>query len=126
MKRSIGTATMLLQPPHTSSAKDSSRLCPTPLGNLTFSVLYTDYTCSVSATTDSSTLIWPYTSTNADSPFLHVLRGSCYVGVLLLYGNFAFSAAVYPGQPHGLKGRIRGFFYPFISAYGNDLFKLEK
>ncbi len=33
---------------------------------------------------------------------------------------------VYPGQPHGLKGRIRGFFYPFISAYGNDLFKLEK
>lgn len=33
---------------------------------------------------------------------------------------------VYPGQPHGLSGRIHGFFYPFISAYGNDLFKLEK
>ena len=33
---------------------------------------------------------------------------------------------VYPGNPRGLKGRIRGFFYPFISAYGNDLFKLEK
>lgn len=33
---------------------------------------------------------------------------------------------VYPGKPHGLSGRIHGFFYPFISAYGNDLFKLEK
>ena len=33
---------------------------------------------------------------------------------------------VYPGNPTGLKGRIRGFFYPFISAYGCDLFKLEK
>lgn len=33
---------------------------------------------------------------------------------------------IYPGRPRGLKGRIRGFFYPLISAYGNDLFKLEK
>ena len=33
---------------------------------------------------------------------------------------------VYPGRPKGLKGRIHGFFYPLISAYGNDLFKLEK
>ncbi len=33
---------------------------------------------------------------------------------------------VYPGKPTGWKGRVRGFFYPLISAYGNDLFKLEK
>lgn len=33
---------------------------------------------------------------------------------------------VYPRPQQGLKGRIRGFFYPLISAYGNDLFKLEK
>lgn len=33
---------------------------------------------------------------------------------------------IYPGHPTGLKGRIHGFFYPFISAYGNDLFNLEK
>lgn len=33
---------------------------------------------------------------------------------------------VYPGRPHGVTGRIHGFFYPFIAAYGNDLFKLEK
>ena len=33
---------------------------------------------------------------------------------------------IYPGRPRGLKGRIRGFFYPLISAYGNDIFKLEK
>lgn len=32
----------------------------------------------------------------------------------------------YPGNPHGLSGRIHGFFYPFIAAYGNDLFKLER
>lgn len=33
---------------------------------------------------------------------------------------------VYPGNPHGLSGRIHGFFYPMIAAYGNDLFNLEK
>lgn len=33
---------------------------------------------------------------------------------------------VYPGKPHGISGRIHGFFYPMISAYGNDLFNLEK
>lgn len=34
--------------------------------------------------------------------------------------------AVYPGNPQGLSGRIHGFFYPLIAAYGCDLFKLEK
>lgn len=33
---------------------------------------------------------------------------------------------VYPGHPQGLSGRIHGFFYPLIAAYGCDLFKLEK
>jgi len=33
---------------------------------------------------------------------------------------------VYPRPQSGWKGKIRGFFYPLISAYGNDLFKLEK
>lgn len=64
-----------------------------------------------------STLIWPYTSTNADSPFLHVLRGSCYVGVLLLYGNFAFSAAATStayilANPMGSKAAFVDFSIP--------------
>ena len=29
---------------------------------------------------------------------------------------------VYPGKPKGWKGRLHGFFYPMISAYGNTLF----
>ncbi len=33
---------------------------------------------------------------------------------------------VYPGEPRGLSGRVHGFFYPLIAAYGCDLFKLEK
>lgn len=32
---------------------------------------------------------------------------------------------VLPRHIGGLKGRFRGFFYPLISAYGCDLFKLE-
>ena len=36
------------------------------------------------------------------------------------------SDTVYPRKVGGLKGKIRGLFYPFIAAYGNDLFKLEK
>ena len=31
---------------------------------------------------------------------------------------------VYPRPQRGWKGRLHGFFYPLISAYGNDLFKL--
>lgn len=31
---------------------------------------------------------------------------------------------VYPRNPEGWKGRLHGFFYPMISAYGNALFKL--
>lgn len=34
--------------------------------------------------------------------------------------------AVYPRKVAGFKGKLRAFFYPLISAYGNDLFKLEK
>ena len=30
---------------------------------------------------------------------------------------------VYPGRPHGLSGRIHGFFMPLIWAYGNDSFR---
>lgn len=33
---------------------------------------------------------------------------------------------VHPKKLKGMKGRFRGFFYPLIIAYGNDLFKLEK
>lgn len=32
---------------------------------------------------------------------------------------------VHPSTPTGWKGRLRGFFFPLISAYGCDLFKLE-
>lgn len=33
---------------------------------------------------------------------------------------------VYPRPQSGWRGKLRGFFYPLISAYGNDLFKLGK
>lgn len=33
---------------------------------------------------------------------------------------------VYRGQPHGLKGRIHGFFAPLIAPYAVDNFQLEK
>lgn len=36
-----------------------------------------------------------------------------------------YADLTYIRPARGLKGRVRGFFYPLISAYGCDLFKLE-